>query len=71
MRIYQVSYRSADDQTHEGYSYHRSKAEARRAIAEARRAGRMADFALSPQFPPNGVGLMLALEKFATHPDNG
>jgi len=77
MRVYQVSFRRGafpdvgTEGEHLGYEYFRSKREARRAIAEARSEGNLADFALSPQFPPNGSGIMQALKKFAEHPDNG
>lgn len=69
MNIYQVSYRDDCDE-HKGYSYHATRREARKTIKTAEHAEQTCDVE-KVTVSVTKAGILKALQRFASHPDNG
>ena len=71
MRIYQNHYRDPMHESH-GYSYHTSKADAQRAARKNVREDPGSEVQTEVmEFPISKAGLLRALNRCGTHPDNG
>jgi len=70
MRIYRISIRVADDDSHDGYSFATSRREAEQAVSKLPK--QFSAVIEEPEdVPLTKAGVLRALQRWASHPNNG
>lgn len=69
--IYRVSMREKEDDEHRGYDYYANKQKAKKAVAELKRKGLFAEISGAMPVPKNKLEMLMLLDYWGGHPDNG